>query len=58
MAAPSLSPPQVSGTVVSLDVTDNQFVKEGQPLIHIDPRQYLIDRDQARRRARDRKSAV
>jgi membrane fusion protein (multidrug efflux system) len=39
--------PQVSGTVVSLDVTDNQFVKKGQPLIHIDPRQYNIDREQA-----------
>jgi membrane fusion protein, multidrug efflux system len=33
--------------VVSLDVTDNQFVKRGQPLIHIDPRQYQIDREQA-----------
>jgi membrane fusion protein (multidrug efflux system) len=32
--------PQVSGTVVSLDVTDNEFVSKGQPLIHIDPRQY------------------
>jgi membrane fusion protein, multidrug efflux system len=39
--------PQVSGIVVSLDVTDNQFVKKGQPLIHIDPRQYRIDREQA-----------
>lgn len=39
--------PQVSGVVVSLDVTDNQFVRQGQPLIHIDPRQYQIDREQA-----------
>src|SRR6202789_2560394 len=39
--------PQVSGVVVSLDVTDNQFVKKDQPLIHIDPRQYTIDGDQA-----------
>jgi membrane fusion protein, multidrug efflux system len=39
--------PQVAGIVVSLDVTDNQFVKRGQPLIHIDPRQYQIDREQA-----------
>lgn len=39
--------PQVAGVVVSLDVTDNQFVKKGQPLIHIDPRQYQIDREQA-----------
>ena len=36
--------PQVSGTVVSLDVTDNEFVHKGQPLIHIDPRQYKSDR--------------
>jgi membrane fusion protein (multidrug efflux system) len=39
--------PQVSGMVVSLDVTDNQFVKQGQPLIHIDRRQYDTDREQA-----------
>jgi membrane fusion protein, multidrug efflux system len=39
--------PQVSGTVVSLDVTDNEFVHKGQPLIHIDPRQYENDRDLA-----------
>jgi membrane fusion protein, multidrug efflux system len=39
--------PQISGVVVSLDVDDNQFVKQGQPLIHIDPRQYQIDREQA-----------
>lgn len=37
--------PQVSGQVVSLDVTDNEFVHKGQPLIHIDPRQYVSDRD-------------
>jgi membrane fusion protein (multidrug efflux system) len=39
--------PQVSGSVIALDVSDNQFVKLGQPLIHIDPRQYMIDRAQA-----------
>jgi membrane fusion protein (multidrug efflux system) len=39
--------PQVSGIVVSLDVTDNQFVKQGQPLIHIDRRQYETDSEQA-----------
>jgi membrane fusion protein, multidrug efflux system len=39
--------PQVAGMVVSLDVNDNQFVRQGQPLIHIDPRQYRIDREQA-----------
>ncbi len=39
--------PQVSGLVVSLDVADNQFVRKGDPLIHIDPRQYVNDRDSA-----------
>jgi membrane fusion protein (multidrug efflux system) len=39
--------PQVSGLVVSLDVTDNQFVRKGDPLIHIDPRQYEQQRDSA-----------
>ena len=39
--------PRVAGDVVSLDVTDNQFVTKGQPLIHIDPRQYRIDRELA-----------
>ncbi len=40
--------PQVSGNVVSLDVTDNQYVKAGQPLIHIDNRQYVIDVENAK----------
>ncbi len=39
--------PQISGLVASLDVTDNQFVRKGEPLIHIFPRQYINDRDQA-----------
>jgi membrane fusion protein (multidrug efflux system) len=39
--------PQIAGRVISLDVTDNQFVRKGMPLIHIDPRQLINDRDQA-----------
>lgn len=39
--------PQVSGLVVSLDVTDNQFVHRGDPLIHIDPRSYMSERNRA-----------
>ncbi len=39
--------PQVSGSIVSLDVSDNQFVHKGDPLIHIDDRQYRIDRESA-----------
>ena len=38
---------QVSGVVLSLAVNDNQFVKKDQLLIHIDPRQYVNDRDRA-----------
>ena len=39
--------PRVAGRVVSLDVTDNQFVRKGQALIHLDPRPFVIARDQA-----------
>jgi membrane fusion protein (multidrug efflux system) len=39
--------PRISGAIVSLDITDNQFVHKGDPLVHIDPRQYLIDQEQA-----------
>jgi membrane fusion protein (multidrug efflux system) len=39
--------PQISGLVVSLDVSDNQFVRKGEALIHIDPRQYIQNRDSA-----------
>ena len=39
--------PQVAGTVVALDVTDNQRVKAGDVLIQIDPRAYIAARDQA-----------
>jgi membrane fusion protein (multidrug efflux system) len=39
--------PRVSGLVVSLDVTDNEFVQKWQALIHIDPHQFELDRDSA-----------
>jgi membrane fusion protein (multidrug efflux system) len=39
--------PRVTGQVVSLDVTDNQFVHQGDPLIHIDPRSYEASLEQA-----------
>ena len=38
--------PQIAGQIVSLDVTDNQFVRKGDALIHIDPRQFVNTRDQ------------
>jgi membrane fusion protein, multidrug efflux system len=40
--------PRISGAVVSREVTDNQFVHKGDPLVHIDPRQYQIDLEQAK----------
>ncbi len=39
--------PRVSGQVVSLDVTDNQFVHRGDSLVHIDPRVYQASVEQA-----------
>lgn len=39
--------PQVAGTVVALEVTDNQHVKAGQVLLKIDPRAYQAARDEA-----------
>lgn len=39
--------PQVAGQVVALDVTDNQFVRKGDPLFRIDPRQYVYRQEQA-----------
>ncbi len=39
--------PQVAGTVMALDVTDNARVKAGQTLIRIDPRAYEATRDEA-----------
>src|SRR5262245_3272959 len=40
--------PQVSGHIVSLDVRDNQHVREGDPLLTIDPRPYEISLERAR----------
>ena len=39
--------PHVTGYVISLDVNDNQFVHKGDPLIHIDPRDYQASLEQA-----------
>jgi membrane fusion protein (multidrug efflux system) len=38
----------VSGTIVALDVTDNQRMKAGDVLMQIDPSAYIAARDQAR----------
>ena len=39
--------PQVSGYVNALHINDNQYVKTGQVLLTIDPREYVAARDQA-----------
>ena len=39
--------PHVNGYTISLDVDDNQFVHRGDPLIHIDPRDYQAALEQA-----------
>ena len=39
--------PKVSGYVTELDVNDNTFVKAGELLFKIDPRDYITARDQA-----------
>ena len=39
--------PHVTGYVTSLDVNDNQFVHKGDPLIHIDTRDYEATLEQA-----------
>src|SRR5437667_1414694 len=40
--------PRVSGHVVKLLVTDNQYVDAGTPLVQVDPRDYQIAVDRAR----------
>ena len=50
--------PRVSGQVVSLDVVDNQFVHKGDPLIHIDPRPFVFDRDQVKGRVDSDKAQI
>jgi multidrug resistance efflux pump len=34
--------PRVAGNIVAIHVTDNQFVKKGDPLFEIDPSQYTL----------------
>ncbi len=50
--------PRVSGQVISLDVVDNQFVHKGDALVHIDPRPFILDRDQAKGRVDSDKAQI
>jgi membrane fusion protein (multidrug efflux system) len=40
--------PQVSGHVLTVFIRDNQFVRKGEPLVQIDPRDYDVAQAQAR----------
>ncbi len=46
-ARPVLVSPQVTGDIISVNVTDDQIVKPGDLLIKIDPRDYLAALNQA-----------
>jgi membrane fusion protein (multidrug efflux system) len=39
---------RVAGTVIGVPVDDNQFVKQGQVLVQLDPRDYQVKVDEAR----------
>ena len=55
---PVLISPQVTGTIVSVDVTDNQIVKTGDLLATIDPRNYQAAVDQAAGMIRQNEAAL
>ena len=46
-ARPVLVSPQVTGDIISVNVTDDQIVKPGDSLVKIDPRDYLATLNQA-----------
>jgi membrane fusion protein, multidrug efflux system len=55
---PVLVSPQVTGSIVSVDVTDNQIVKSGDLLATIDPRNYKAAVNQADAQIRQNEAAV
>jgi len=50
--------PKVSGYVTEVYVADNQVVKPGDPLVHLDARQYQVALDQARATIDARKADI
>ena len=54
---PVLVSPQVSGSIVSVNVTDNQIVKQGDLLATIDARNYKAAADQADAQIRQNEAA-
>ena len=55
---PVLVSPQVTGSVVNVNVTDNQIVKTGDLLATIDPRNYKATVDQADGQIRQNEAAI
>ena len=55
---PVLISPQVTGTIVTVNVTDNQIVKSGDLLATIDPRNYKAAVDQAEGMVRQSQAAL
>jgi len=55
---PVLISPQVSGSLISVDVTDNQIVKKGDLLATIDARNYKASADQADAQIRQNEAAL
>jgi membrane fusion protein (multidrug efflux system) len=55
---PVLVSPQVSGSLISVDVTDNQIVKKGDLLASIDARNYKAAADQADAQIRQNEAAL
>lgn len=55
---PVLISPQVTGNIVSVNVTDNQIVKGGDLLATIDPRNYKAAVDQAAAMIRQNEAAI
>ncbi len=50
--------PHISGYIQSILVHDNQYVRAGQPLVRLDPADYLAALDHARAAVAERKAAV
>ena len=57
-ARPVLVSPQVTGDIISVNVTDDQIVKIGDLLIKIDPRDYLAALHQADAQVRQAQAAI
>ena len=50
--------PRIDGTITSVYVDDNQFVKVGQPLVDLDPRDFQVSLDQVKAQLLQARSMV